>query len=80
MLFFLATIDREYILLSKDETNEVTPVKITSFNGLNQAYIVNETDFSGHFNNEFTIRMLMKHSSDNKDKEHIFCKSDEKCK
>jgi hypothetical protein len=40
---------------------------------------VNQSEFSGHFNNEFTIRLWMKHSNDdNNEKEHIFCKSDEK--
>jgi hypothetical protein len=53
------------------------------FNGINQAVIINQSTFSGHFNNEFTIRMWMKHLNDNNNnngKEHIFCKSDEKCK
>jgi hypothetical protein len=53
-----------------------------SFNGLDQALIVNQSEFSGHFNNEFTIQMWMKHSNNDNtnDKENIFCKTDEKCK
>lgn len=74
LLEYLATINRQYHLLSKDE----------SFNGYNQAIVVNRTDFSGHFNDEFRIRMIMKHFHDkdskSSDKEHIFCKADQKCK
>lgn len=81
LLFFSqATINREYVLLAKDQSNDLPPSRTTLFNGLNEAHIVNETDFDGHFNSEFTIRMLMRHPSGSGDKEHIFCKSDEKCK
>lgn len=73
-----ATINREYVLLPKDQSNDLPPSRATSFNGHNEALTVNRTDFAGHFNDEFTIRMLMKHSSNSVDKEHIFCKSDEK--
>jgi hypothetical protein len=85
-IFFLATTDREYVLLAKDgDSNDIPQSKIMTFNGYNQAVLVNQSDFSGHFNNEFVIRMWMKHTHDDKnnhnnDKEHIFCKSDEKCK
>ncbi|CAF2965080.1 unnamed protein product [Rotaria sp. Silwood2] len=79
-----STIDREYVLLAKDDnSNEIPQSKITSFNGHNQALMVNQSEFSGHFNDEFIIRMWMKHTNDNKnnnDKEHIFCKSDKKLK
>ncbi|CAF0822901.1 unnamed protein product [Rotaria sp. Silwood1] len=79
-----STINREYILLPKDDhSNEIPQTKITSFNGHNQVLIVNQTEFSGHFNDEFIIRMWMKYTNDNKnnnDKEHIFCKSDKKLK
>jgi hypothetical protein len=53
-----------------------------TFNGLNQALVINQSEFSGHLNNEFTIRTWMKHTSDsnNNEKEHIFCKSDGQCK
>jgi hypothetical protein len=53
-----------------------------SFDGINQASIVHKNDFSGQLNNDFIIRMWMKHSDeeDYDEKEHIFCKSDEKCK
>jgi len=52
-----------------------------SFDGINQATIVHKKDFSGQLNNDFIIRMWMKHSDQEVDeKEHIFCKSDEKCK
>lgn len=78
-----ATIDRKYTLLPKDEySNGITPTKITPFNGIDQALVINQTKFSGHFDNEFTIQMWMKHANDNNnknDKEHIFCKTDEKC-
>ncbi|CAF4871525.1 unnamed protein product, partial [Rotaria sp. Silwood1] len=71
-----STINREYILLPKDDhSNEIPQTKITSFNGHNQVLIVNQTEFSGHFNDEFIIRMWMKYTNDNKnnnDKEHIF--------
>lgn len=75
-----ATINREYVLLAKDQSNDLPPSRAMSFNGLNEAHIVNKTDFAGHFNSEFTIRMLMRHTSGSGDKEHIFCKSDEKRK
>jgi hypothetical protein len=80
-----STIDREYVLLAKDGNSNTAPQsKIMSFNGYNQAVIVNQSDFSGHFNTEFIIRMWMKHTHDDKnnnnDKEHIFCKTDEKLK
>ena len=83
---FLASIDREYILLEKDsQATGMPPSKIMTFNGYNQALIVNHSQFSGHLNNEFTIQMWMKHTHDgnnnnNNEKEHIFCKTDEKCK
>jgi len=52
-----------------------------SFDGINQASVVHKKDFSGQLNNDFIIRMWMKHSYTGYDeKEHIFCKSDEKCK
>jgi hypothetical protein len=77
-----STTKREYNLLPKNEdSNEIPPSRKTVFNGLGQAIIVNQSEFSGHFNNEFTIRMWMKHSNDNNnEKEHIFCKSDEKAR
>jgi hypothetical protein len=79
-----STINREYILLSKDENlHDIPSSNIMLFNGINQAVIINQSTFSGHFNNEFTIRMWMKHLNDNNNnngKEHIFCKSDEKLK
>lgn len=76
---FLATINREYVLLAKDPLNDLPPSRAVSFNGLDEALTVNRTNFAGHFNNEFTIRMLMRHSVKSADKEHLFCKSDEKC-
>ncbi|CAF0826469.1 unnamed protein product [Adineta ricciae] len=81
-----SSIDREYILLEKDSQATGMPSsKIMTFNGYNQALIVNHSQFSGHLNNEFTIQMWMKHTHDgnnntNNEKEHIFCKSDEKLK
>jgi hypothetical protein len=83
--FLLVTTNREYTLLAKDgDSNGVPQSKITTFNGYDQALIVNQSQFSGHLNTEFTIRMWMKHTNDghnnNNDKEHIFCKSDQKCK
>jgi hypothetical protein len=52
-----------------------------SFDGINEASIVDKKDFSGEFNTDFIIRMWMKHSDQgDSEKEHIFCKSDEKCK
>ncbi|CAF1250602.1 unnamed protein product [Rotaria sordida] len=79
-----STIDREYILLAKsDNSNGIPPSTFIPFNGHDQAIIVNQSEFSGHFNDEFIIRMLMKHTNDNKntkDKQHIFCKSDKKLK
>ena len=83
VLSFSATVNREYVLLPKDANgNEIPKSQIRSFDGYAQSIIVNETDFSGHFNDEFIIRMWMKHANDdeNSDKHHIFCKSDEKCK
>lgn len=81
----LATANRQYHLLSKDgNSNGLNAEKIVSFNGLNQAIVVNRKDFSGQFNNEFRIQMIMKHfhdeNSNGQEKEHIFCKTDEKCK
>jgi hypothetical protein len=52
---------------------------VKSFDGINEASIVDKKDFSGEFNNDFIIRMWMKHSDQgDSEKEHIFCKSDEK--
>lgn len=79
----LATVDREYVLLPKDSNEQQIPQKqIRTFDGRGQSMIVNKTDFPGHFDEEFTIRMWMKHANDeeNNEKHHIFCKSDEKCK
>jgi len=78
-------MNRQYHLLSKDgNSNGLNAEKIVSFNGLNQAIVVDHKDFSGQFNNEFRIRMIMKHfhdeNSNAQEKEHIFCKTDEKCK
>ncbi|CAF0754565.1 unnamed protein product [Adineta steineri] len=81
-----STTNREYILLEKDgNSNEIPQSKIMTFNGYNQALIVNQSQFSGHLNNEFTIHTWMKHTNDgnnnhNNEKEHVFCKSDEKLK
>ncbi|CAF1551747.1 unnamed protein product, partial [Adineta steineri] len=79
-----STTNREYVLLEKDgNSNEIPQSKIMTFNGYNQALIVNQSQFSGHLNNEFTIHTWMKHTNDgnnnhNNEKEHVFCKSDEK--
>ncbi|UJR27982.1 hypothetical protein I4U23_009240 [Adineta vaga] len=84
-----SSTDREYILLEKDgHTNGIPSSKIMTFNGYNQALTVNHSQFSGHLNNEFTIQMWMKHANDGNhnnnnngnEKEHVFCKSDEKLK
>jgi hypothetical protein len=86
LIFILATIHREFVLLPKDvNANEVPKSNIMSFDGRSQSLIVKKSDFSGHLNNEFIIRVWMKHSNyghddTNNDKEHIFCKTDDKCK
>ncbi len=79
---FQASIDREYVLIAKDvDSNQAPQSRFMSFDGINQASIVQKNKFSGQLNNDFTIRMWMKHSyQGNDEKEHIFCKSDEKCK
>ena len=78
----LAPIGREYILIPKDVDSNQPPKSLyTTFDGVTQGSIVEKADFSGQLNNDFTIHMWMKHSiSDTDEKEHIFCKSDEKCK
>jgi hypothetical protein len=80
--FLKASVNREYVLIPKDvDYNQAPQSRYMSFDDVNQASIVQKTDFSGQLNNDFTIRMWMKHSNEgNNDKEHIFCKSDEKCK
>src|SRR5690349_2478443 len=84
IIFFslTATINREYVLIEKDlNYNQAPQTHFMSFNGISEASIVEKKDFSGKLNNDFTIRMWMKHSNEESDeKEHIFCKSDEKRK
>lgn len=79
---FQVSEDHEYVLIAKDEDyNHAPKSRFMSFDGINQATIVQKKDFSGQLNSDFTIRMWMKHSNDETDeKEHIFCKSDERCK
>jgi hypothetical protein len=61
--------------------NQAPQARSMSFDGVNQAVIVQKTDFSGRLNENFIVRMWMKHTyGGNNEKEHIFCKSDEKCK
>jgi gentisate 1,2-dioxygenase len=81
MNLFLATVNQQYVLLPQESDPKHIPrTQIRSFDGHGQSLIVNKTMFSGHFNDEFIIRMWMKHTNDddNNDKHHIFCKSDEK--
>ncbi|CAF1018548.1 unnamed protein product [Adineta steineri] len=77
-----SSVNREYVLIPKDvDYNQAPKTRSMSFDGFNQASIIPKADFSGQLNNNFTIRMWMKHSNEeNSDKEHIFCKSDEKLK
>ena len=79
---FSAPINREYVLIAKEvEENQPPQSSIMSFDGINDATIVDKNDFSGEFQSNFAVRMWMKHSDqDDNEKEHIFCKSDEKCK
>ena len=75
------TVNREYVLLPKDLNFNAAPKsEIRTFDGLTNAMVIKKTDFSGHFNDQFTIRMWMKHGDEqeNTDKHHVFCKSDEK--
>lgn len=76
-----STVDREYVLLPKDNNGEQIPQRqIQTFDGRGQSLMINKTDFDGHFNEQFIIQMWMKHNEDeeNNEKHHIFCKSDEK--
>jgi hypothetical protein len=82
LFFFEAPLNREYVLIPKDiDYNEAPLSRYMSFDGDSQAIIVQKANFSGQFNKDFTIRMWMKHADDESDdKQHIFCKTDEKCK
>ncbi len=79
---FKAPINHEYVLIPKDiDYNQVPQSNFISFDDTNQASIVHKKDFTGQLNDDFIIQMWMKHSDQEVDeKEHVFCKSDEKCK
>ncbi|CAF3271573.1 unnamed protein product [Rotaria socialis] len=77
-----SSINREYVLTPKDvDCNQAPQSHFMSFDGLSKSLVIPKADFSGAFRNDFTIRMWMKHTDeDSSEKEHIFCKSDEKLK
>jgi len=81
-ILVIAANNREYILIQKDDDNNQAPqTHFSSFDGFSQASIIPKTDFPGEFNKEFIVRMWMKHTNEGSDdKEHIFCKSDQKRK
>ncbi|CAF1435096.1 unnamed protein product, partial [Adineta ricciae] len=59
--------DHEYVFVPKDVDSDRAPQSIyMSFDGLNQASIVQKTEFSGQLKNTFAIRMWMKHSNSEK--------------
>lgn len=77
---FIATINHEYILIPKDtDYNQAPQTLFMSFDGFKQSLIIDKSDLPGKINNDFTIRMWMKHGiQEEGEKQHIFCKSDEK--
>ncbi|CAF0892158.1 unnamed protein product [Rotaria sp. Silwood1] len=76
------SINRDYVLIPKDVDNNQAPQShYMSFDDIKQPSVISKTDFSGQFKNDFTIHMWMKHADEeNDEKEHIFCKTDEKFK
>lgn len=80
---FLAPVNREYVLISKDSESDQAPdSNWMTFDGIKDASVVKTRDFPGRLNREFVVQMWMKHADlyDNTGKEHIFCQSDQKCK